>query len=121
MKINVVNRTERLELGNIIELRGNFVEKTDEEGNVSYECDMYRTRNKNATFEQLDNQAKIQEAKEYLKDFDYVENKILRNQLKGIDILDIKSDKIDMTYREILEEKERLINLINTLEDTQNE
>ncbi len=49
--INVIDKTEKLTLGSTYELRGNFVEKVDEEGNISYECDMYRTTNKNDTFE----------------------------------------------------------------------
>jgi hypothetical protein len=52
MKMNVVDKTERLVLGDIIELRGNFTEVQREEG-ISYECDYYRTTDKNATFEQM--------------------------------------------------------------------
>lgn len=55
----------------------------------------------------------IQKAKDFIIEFDYVENKVLREkQLHDIDILDTKSDRIDMTYREILLKKEHCVSLI---------
>ena len=54
MKQTVLDKTERLVLGDIIELRGNFVEIPQTENtDISYECDYYRTTNPNATFKQL--------------------------------------------------------------------
>lgn len=55
----------------------------------------------------------IQKAKDFIIEFDYVENKVLREkQLHDIDILDTKSDRIDMTYREILTKKEEYAKLL---------
>lgn len=114
MKINVIDKTAKIQLGSIYELRGNFVEKTDEDGNISYECDMFRTKDKTKTFDDLYQLEQIEVAKQFITDFDYVENKIIReSQLYGNDILDTKSDKIDMTYREILAKKEEYVKLLN--------
>ena len=55
MKQFVTDKTERIEMGKIIELRGNFIERETEDG-ISYECDYYRTSDKTVTFEQVHKQ-----------------------------------------------------------------
>lgn len=113
MTIQVTDKTTKIQLGSTYELRGNFIEQTDEDGNVSYSCDMFRTKDKTKTFDDLYKLEQIEVAKQFISDFDYVENKIVREQqLYGNDILDEKSDKVDMTYREILTKKEEYIKLI---------
>ena len=56
MNMNVLDKTERLELGGIIELRGCFTEVVREDG-ISYECVYYRTTDRTATFATLHAQA----------------------------------------------------------------
>lgn len=65
MRINVTDKTERVELGNIIELRGNFTEVQHEE-ELSYQCDMYRTTDKTKTFEELHKKHVSDEAQKQL-------------------------------------------------------
>ena len=72
MKINVMDKTERLEFGKIIELRGNFEEEVNEEGDTSYSCDMYRTTNKNDTFESLYLAEQKQENIAYMSATNYI-------------------------------------------------
>lgn len=70
MHMNVNDKTERLELGNVIELRGNFTEVLREDG-ISYECDYYRTTDKNSTFEQLHKRQLAEDAQNLLAATDY--------------------------------------------------
>ena len=73
MKQNVLNKTERLEMGNIIELRGNFIEiPATEDGDTSYECDYYRTTNPNATFKQLNEKDLLIQLHQLLDSTDWV-------------------------------------------------
>ena len=103
-KINVNDKTERIVFGKIIELRGNFKEIETEEG-ITYECDMYRTRNKNATFKELDNQFKIQEAKEFLKNTDWIYAKCAEEGLNASE-----------RYGDIVEQRKASRALIHELE-----
>jgi len=102
MKANVNDKTERLILGNIIELRGNFIPIETEDG-ISYECDYYRTRNKNVTFEQLHHAEMASQAQAYLDATDWVIAQLGEYQMLGIDTPD-RSD--------ILAERERCRNVI---------
>lgn len=104
MKINVADKTERLVFGKIIELRGNFVEKIDEEGYISYECDMFRTTNKNDTFENLYNAEKIQEAKDYLSSTDWIYAKCVELNLN-----------VSEKYPTVVEKRKAMRALINNL------
>ena len=103
-KINVVDKTERLQLGKYYELRGNFKEIKDEEGNISYECDMFRTTNKNDTFEKLYNAQKVQEAYTYLSSTDWIYAKCLEEGLNA-------SEK----YPSIVAKRKEMRALINEL------
>lgn len=71
-KINVIDKTEKIKLGKYYELRGNFVEQTDEEGNVSYTCDMFRTTNSADTFESLYEEYERSEKIAYLEATNYI-------------------------------------------------
>lgn len=102
MKMNVNDKTERLELGNEIELRGNFIEHKTEDG-VSYECDYYRTKDKTATFEQLHQAEMARVAQEYLDATDWVIAQLGEYQMLGIET----PDRTD-----ILAERERCRNVI---------
>ena len=104
MKANVADKTERLELGNIIELRGNFTEVEREDGistGFQYECDFYRTTNKNETFESMYRKEQVELAQAYLSETDYVEVQLNRYALVyGIDSAE---------YREKLESRRELL------------
>jgi hypothetical protein len=71
-KINVTDKTERLKLGKYYELRGNFVEQTDEDGEVSYSCNMFRTTDSTKTFDELYEEELRQEIIDYLSDTNYI-------------------------------------------------
>ena len=100
MKANVADKTERLELGNIIELRGNFTEVEREDG-VSYECDFYRTTNKNETFESMHRKEQAELAQKSLDSTDWVEVQLNRYAL----VYGIESAE----YREKLESRRELL------------
>lgn len=100
MKADVADKTERLELGNIIELRGNFTEVQREDG-ISYECDFYRTTDKNATFESLYRKEQVELAQAYLSETDYVEVQLNRYAL----VYGVDSDE----YKAKLESRKALL------------
>ena len=79
MKQFVANKTERIEMDKIIELRGNFIEHEMEDG-VSYECDCYRTIDKTATFEQVNKQYLADNAQRQLDATDYIEIQLIRTE-----------------------------------------
>lgn len=87
MRMNVNDKTERLELGNEIELRGNFIETQTENG-ISYECDYYRTTNKSITFEQIHAQEMAMLAQKYLDDTDWVIAQLGEYQMLGKELPD---------------------------------
>lgn len=70
MRINVLDKTEKLKLGKITELRGNFKAIENEDG-VSYECDMFRTKG-NETFDELYQAELRAELVQYLSDTNYI-------------------------------------------------
>lgn len=72
MTINVTDKTEKIQLGSTYELRGNFVEQTDEDGNVSYSCDMFRTKDKTKTFDDLYESDLTTELTTFLADSNYI-------------------------------------------------
>jgi len=90
MKVVVNDKTEKYVFGKIVELRGNFKKLVNEEGEVSYECDAYRTKNKTQTFVELDSQAKVSDAKQYLINTDWIyakcaeENLVATNEYPNI-------------------------------------
>ena len=87
MKANVADKTERLELGNIIELRGNFTEVQGEDG-VSYECDYYRTTDKTTTFATLYQKEQAETAQRYLDSTDWVVAQLAEYQAMGKELPD---------------------------------
>lgn len=87
MKANVADKTERLELGNIIELRGNFTEVEREDG-ISYECDFYRTTNKNETFESMYRKEQVELSQKYLDSTDWVIAQLGEYQMLGMTLPD---------------------------------
>ena len=73
MRQNVIDKTERLVLSNVIELRGNFVEiPPTEDGDISYECDYYRTTNPTTTFQQLYTKERLTQLHELLDSTDWI-------------------------------------------------
>lgn len=121
MKINVIDKTEKLKLGKYYELRGNFVEQKDEDGNISYECDMFRTMNKNNTFEKLYKELQTKEAIEYLEKTRYVaDNLVVASSLgRETEYLNETSSTFGITNREILQKRWDTRALINQWEVTQ--
>ena len=82
MKQFVANKKERIEMGKIIELRGNFIEHETEDG-IQYECEYYRTTDKTATFEQMYKAEKVKEAKKYLTSTDWIYAKCVEEGLNA--------------------------------------
>jgi len=85
MKMNVVDKTARLELGGLIELRGNFVEVVREE-EVGYECDAYRTTDKTMTFDKMHKMVMAEQAQKNLDDTDWINDKCYELDLKTKDV-----------------------------------
>lgn len=123
MKITVDEKVEKKEMMRVMnvpefELRGNFSEIVDSEGNVQYECDAYRTSNTKDTFEQLHRKFRIDEAKKFLKSTYYIHEKISRAlALRGSadSVLDEFSDTFRMTNREVLVKADEAKALIDEL------
>lgn len=109
MKINVVDKTEKIKLGKYYELRGNFVEQTDEDGNISYTCDMFRTTDSTKTFDYL-------YGIDYLSNTKYVEenyNTLLKvDEEKANQYLASTSDTYGITVQEILEKRAEVVESI---------
>ena len=110
-KINVIDKTERLQLGKYYELRGNFVEQKDEDGNISYECDMFRTTDSTKTFDYL-------YGIDYLSNTKYVEenyNTLLKvDKEKASQYLNSTSGTYGITVKEILEKRAEIVTGIAT-------
>ena len=85
MKMNVIDKTARLELGGLIELRGNFVEVVREE-EVGYECDAYRTTDKTMTFDKMHKMVMAEQAQKNLDDTDWINDKCYELELKTKDV-----------------------------------
>ena len=85
MKMNVTSKQERFELGDIIELRGNFVEVVREE-EVGYECDVYRTTDKTMTFDKMHKMVMAEQAQKNLDDTDWINDKCYELELKTKDV-----------------------------------
>ena len=85
MKMNVIDKTARLELGGLIELRGNFVEVVREE-DVGYECDVYRTNDKTMTFDKMHKMVMAEQAQKNLDDTDWINDKCYELDLKTKDV-----------------------------------
>ena len=85
MKMNVVDKTARLELGGLIELRGNFVEVVREE-EVGYECDAYRTTDKTMTFDKMHKMVMAEQAQKNLDESDWINDKCYELDLKTKDV-----------------------------------
>lgn len=123
MRATVKEKVEKREVIRIFnlpeyELRGNFEEKTDEEGEVFYECDLYRTSDHKKTFEDLHNANLISEAKKFLDSTYFVHEKISRAlALTGSaeDVLNEYSDTFQMTNREVLLKADEAKALIDSL------
>ena len=84
MKMQVIDKTARLELGGLIELRGNFVEVVREE-DVGYECDVYRTNDKTMTFDKMHKMVMAEQAQKNLDDTDWINDKCYELELKTKD------------------------------------
>jgi len=85
MKMNVIDKTARLELGGLIELRGNFVEVVREE-EVGYECDVYRTNDKTMTFDKMHKMVMAEQAQKNLDESDWINDKCYELDLKTKDV-----------------------------------
>ena len=110
MKQTVLDKTERLEMGNIIELRGNFVEiPATEDGDTSYECDCYRTTNPNATFKQLNEKDLLIQLHQLLDSTDWVYAKCAE---LGLDA--------EVEYRNLVADRKEARRLIREYEQTPN-
>ena len=85
MKMQVIDKTARLELGGLIELRGNFVEVVREE-EVGYECDAYRTTDKTMTFDKMHKMVMAEQAQKNLDESDWINDKCYELDLKTKDV-----------------------------------
>jgi len=117
MTINVTDKTTKIQLGSTYELRGNFVEQVNEDGDISYTCDMYRTKDKNKTFDEL-YQAEVKEnAITYLSDTNYVAinyNNLLKvNEEIAEKYFNSVSDTYRVTVEEILKRRAEYIEYLN--------
>ena len=117
MKINTVDKTEKLKLGKYYELRGNFETIEKEDGEISYSCDMYRTTDSSKTFDEL-YQAEVKEiAITYLTNTNYVSNNY--NDLLKVDstmaekYYNSVSDTYNITVEEILIQRASYIEYLN--------
>ncbi len=72
MTINVTDKTEKLKLGKYYELRGNFETIENEDGEVSYSCNMFRTTDSTKKFDELYEAELKQEVIQYLSDTNYI-------------------------------------------------
>ena len=119
MKINVVDKTEKLKLGKYYELRGNFVEQKDEDGNISYECDMFRTTNKNDTFESLYKEHVRKEKIAFLNNTKYIEenyNALLKvDETKAQEYLSSVSDTFSLSVSDILKTRFKYVEELITV------
>jgi len=110
-KINVTDKTERLKLGKYYELRGNFEEIENEDGEVSYSCNMFRTTDSTKTFDYL-------YGIDYLLNTKYVEenyNTLLKvDEEKASQYLASVSDTYGITVQEILEKRAEIVESIAT-------
>ena len=117
MTINVLDKTEKLKLGKYYELRGNFETIENEEGEISYSCDMYRTTDSSKTFDEL-YQAEVKEnAITYLSDTNYVAinyNNLLKvNEEIAEKYFNSVSDTYRVTVEEILKRRAEYIEYLN--------
>lgn len=117
MKIFTVDKTEKLQLGKYYELRGNFETIENEEGEISYSCDMYRTTDSTKTFDEM-YQAEVREnAITYLADTNYVA--INYNNLLKVDeniaekYFNSVSDTYNISVEEILKRRAKYIAHLN--------
>ena len=69
MKMQVIDKTERIEMGSMIELRGNFTEIIRED-DIGYECDVYRTNDKTMTFDKMHKMVMAEQAQKNLDESD---------------------------------------------------
>ena len=116
MKISVTDKTEKIKLGKIIELRGNF-ETIEREDEISYLCDMYRTTDSTKTFDDL-YQAEVKEsAITYLSNTNYVAinyNNLLKvNEEIAEKYFNSVSDTYGVTVEEILKQRASYIEYLN--------
>jgi len=117
MTINVKDKTEKLKLGKFYELRGNFETIENEEGEISYSCDMYRTTDSTKTFDEL-YQAEVKEnAITYLSNTNYVAinyNNLLKvNEEIAEKYFNSVSDTYNVTVEEILKQRAEYIAHLN--------
>jgi len=117
MKIFTVDKTEKLQLGKYYELRGNFETIENEDGEISYSCDMYRTTDSTKTFDDL-YQAEVREnAITYLSGTNYVSNNY--SDLLKVDsniaekYFNSISDTYSVTVEEILKQRAEYIEYLN--------
>lgn len=85
--VNVNNTTKKIKIANgLYELRGNFVQETNGDGEVSYKCDAYRTKSDKVTFEELYSAERISELKEYLSSTDWIYAKCAEEGLNASEV-----------------------------------
>ena len=110
MKTSVLDKQERLVLGSTYELRGNFEEQISEDGEVSYCCDMYRTKDSTTTFTEL-NEASIRAEKiDFLAASNYIS--INRSDLTDEEkiIFDAKkSDRFGLTNGDVIKLRKQYV------------
>ncbi len=87
MIVYVNDKTSKIKIANgLYELRGNFVQETNENSEVSYKCDAYRTKSDKVTFEELYNAERITELKEYLSSTDWIYAKCVEEGLNASEV-----------------------------------
>lgn len=107
MRMTVDTMETEIVLGNVRELRGNFVsrQRETEEGVVTdYECDYFRTTG-NETFEELFARHRVPGLKDYLRSTDWIHLKCAE---EGLDV--------NVEYPDIVQKRIQARDEINNLE-----
>ena len=116
MKIFTVDKTEKIEMGKIIEYRGNFEEIINEDGEISYSADMFRTTKKTDTFESLyQNSVKVEKIA-FLSDTNYIsQNRSdLRTDTEKEEFDSRVSDTFNISNAEIIKKRAEYVKDLNS-------
>lgn len=118
MNISVTDKTEKLKLGKYYELRGNFEKIENEDGEISYSCDMFRTTDSTKTFDELYQEELRAKKVTYLNDTRYVEENY--NTLLSFDsdkatlYLNSISDTFNIPVKDILGKRAKTVEELAT-------
>jgi len=117
MTINVIDKTEKIKLGKYYELRGNFKKTVNEDGEIGYSCDMFRTTDSTKTFDELYQAELRQKMISYLSSTNYIAinyNNLLKvDEEKAQKYFEGVSDTYGITVEEILKQRAEYIGYLN--------